>query len=108
MFSWSRRLVTGPLLVARVSECGHNPGMSSNYSQVFDAALGLTDEDRASLAYRLLQSLRPPGVCSDSDPGFELELERRVADYDSGTTQASDWDDVASRLRKALDQKDLS
>ena len=82
--------------------------MSTNSSHVFDAALGLSDEDRASLAYRLLQSLRPPGVCSDSDPGFERELERRVADYESGKTDASDWDDVASRLREALDQKDSS
>jgi putative addiction module component (TIGR02574 family) len=82
--------------------------MSTNLSQVFDAALGLSDEDRASLAYRLLQSLRPPGVCSDIDLGFERELERRVADYDSGKTEASDWDDVASRLREALEQKDSS
>jgi putative addiction module component (TIGR02574 family) len=55
-----------------------------------------------------LQSLRPPGVCSDMDLGFERELERRVADYDSGKTEASDWDDVASRLREALEQKDSS
>jgi putative addiction module component (TIGR02574 family) len=55
-----------------------------------------------------LQSLRPPGVCSDMDLGFERELERRVADYDSGKTEASDWDNVASRLRGALEQKDSS
>jgi putative addiction module component (TIGR02574 family) len=80
--------------------------MSTDSSHVFDAALGLSDADRASLAYRLLQSLRPPGGCSDTDPRFELELERRVADYESGKTQASEWIDVASRLREALDKKE--
>jgi len=82
--------------------------MSTDSSHVFDAALGLSDEDRASLAYRLLQSLRPPGGCSDMDPGFEAELERRVAHYESGKTQASDWDEVTSRLREALDKKEAS
>ena len=82
--------------------------MSTNSSHVFDAALGLSEEDRASLAYRLLQSLQPPGVSGDSDPGFERELDRRVADYDAGRTQASDWDDAAARLREALEQEGSS
>ena len=80
--------------------------MSTDSSHIFDAALGLSDDDRASLAYRLLQSLRPPGGCSDSDPDFECELERRVADYEAGRANASDWDDVASRVREALGQRD--
>ena len=82
--------------------------MSTNSPDIFDAALTLPDAERASLAYRLLQSLRPPSVVSDGDVGFEAELERRVADYDAGKTEASDWDEVAGRLRKSLQQRTSS
>ena len=36
--------------------------MSTDGTHILDAALALGDEDRATLAYRLLQSLKPP-VC---------------------------------------------
>ncbi len=82
--------------------------MSTNSPNIFDAALTLPDAERASLAYRLLQSLRPPSVVSDGDVGFEAELEKRVADYDAGKREASDWDEVAGRLRKSLQQRKSS
>ena len=82
--------------------------MSTDSPDIFDAALNLPDADRASLAYRLLQSLRPPGGISDGDAGFEAELERRVADYDAGKTEACDWDEVAARLRRTLRQRTSS
>jgi putative addiction module component (TIGR02574 family) len=71
--------------------------------QIFGTALALPDESRAELAYRLLQSLRPSEVLSEEDPGFSAELERRVDAYEAGETSASDWGDVAARLRQALD-----
>lgn len=74
--------------------------MSSNSPDLFDAALNLSDVERANLAYQLLQSLKPPTVIREGDAGFEVELERRVADYDAGRTKASDWDEVAARLRR--------
>ncbi len=73
--------------------------MSTNSPNIFDAALTLPAAERASLAYRLLQSLKPPSVVSDGDAEFEAELERRVADYAAGKTEASDWDEVAGSLR---------
>ena len=86
----------------------HNNHMTINFPDIFDAALNLPDADRASLAYRLLQTLKAPGVVSDGDERFEAELERRLADYDAGKTEASDWDEVAARLRKTLQERTSS
>ena len=82
--------------------------MSTDSANVFDAALGLPDGDRASLAYQLLQSLKPHAVMSEDDPNFVDELERRVAAYERGDSVAADWDDVALRLRHALGEKNHS
>ena len=72
--------------------------MSSDSTDILGAALNLSDPERADLAYRLLQSLKPPEVVSDGDAKFEAELERRVEDYEAGRTSASDSDEVAARL----------
>ena len=82
--------------------------MSSNSSELFDAALSLPEADRASLAYQLLQSLKPPATICEMEGRFEAELERRVADYDAGKTQASDWDEVAARMQRALRERSSS
>lgn len=76
--------------------------MSTEPAKVFDVALSLPEGDRARLAYKLLQSLKPPSALSVEDPGFEDELQRRAEAYDAGETSASDWDTVAGRLRQAL------
>ena len=82
--------------------------MSDDSIDILDAALSLSDPERASLAYRLLQSLKPPKVVSDADANFEVELERRVEDYEAGRTTASDWDAVAERLRTKLQERNSS
>ncbi len=82
--------------------------MSSDSPDILDAALNLSDPERANLAYRLLQSLKAPEVVSDGDAKFEAELGRRVEDYDAGRTSASDWDEVAARLRAELKERKSS
>lgn len=76
--------------------------MSVDPASILDAALTLSDTERAGLAYRLLCSLRPPTVISDEQPAFEAELERRVDAYESGQSVAADWQDVSQRLRDRL------
>ena len=83
----------------------HNAIMSSEIPNIVDAALNLSDPERAKLAYRLLQSLRPPEVLSDGDKQLDSELERRVDDYEAGRTNANDWDEVASRLQATLKER---
>ena len=86
----------------------HTWSMSSNSPDLFDAALNLPDVERANLAYQLLQSLKPPATICEEEGEFEEELERRVADYDAGRTMASDWDEVAARLQRALRERPSS
>lgn len=86
----------------------HNVFMSSEIPDIVDAALNLSDPERANLAYRLLQSLKPSRVLSDGDSELELELEQRVEDYEAGRTTASNWEEVASRARAKLKERECS
>lgn len=43
-------------------------------------------------------------MLSEDDPDFAQELERRVAAYESGESQATEWDIVRDRIRKQLDE----
>ncbi len=74
--------------------------MSVDPANLLDAALTLSDTERAGLAYRLLCSLKPPTVMSDDDPALEAELDRRVDAYENGRSAADDWHNVSQRLRK--------
>ena len=74
-------------------------------TQIYDAALLLPEASRAELAYRLLQSLKPPGALTEDSPGFEAELERRVQAYEAGEASADDWPAVSRRLREALEAR---
>jgi putative addiction module component (TIGR02574 family) len=74
-------------------------------AQIFDAAFSLPDESRADLAFQLLQTLKPSEGLSEDDPAFADELERRVQAYESGQTTADEWDAVAGRLQRELEQK---
>lgn len=86
----------------------HNDGMSSDSPNILDAALSLSDQERATLAYRLLQTLKLPEFLSDGDGKFDAELERRVEDYEAGKTGSSYWDEVAARLQTKLQERDSS
>jgi putative addiction module component (TIGR02574 family) len=72
--------------------------------QLYEAALGLSEDQRAALAYQLLQSLPPSSGSSEQSDGFFEELDRRVDAYEQGNTSASDWHDVSERIREALDR----
>ena len=82
--------------------------MSVEPTEILTTALALPDDERAALAYRLLESLKPPTVMSEADPGFDSELERRVTADEASETTASDWQDVSERLRDALRKKQTS
>jgi putative addiction module component (TIGR02574 family) len=79
--------------------------MSADVPEILAAAMSLPDGDRASIAYQLLGTLKPPSILSDDDDQVGEELERRIGNYESGTTHASDWHDVDARLRQALDDR---
>ncbi|MFM9117448.1 MAG: addiction module protein [Planctomycetota bacterium] len=79
--------------------------MNINPPELFDVVFNLPEVERANLAYQLLQSLKPTNVLDEMDDQYEAELTQRVAAYDAGNSRASDWNEVAARLQKAIQER---
>ncbi len=79
--------------------------MSTNIPNIFEEAMSLPDGDRASLVHLLLHSLQPPNIISENSISLEDELAKRLEDYDSGQSQASDIKDVAVRVQQAIKKR---
>ena len=58
---------------------------TATYEEIEDAILHLPIPDRSRLATRILESLEDDG--SEISPEWQAELDRRVADIDSGETK---------------------
>lgn len=75
--------------------------MSADLTDLIRMAWELPDEDRATLAVLLIESL-------DAEPREEVEqawaeeIRRRLADLDSGAVESVPWGTVRARLRKRL------
>ena len=71
--------------------------MSTHVNELFERASVLSEEERATLAGLLIESLE-----SEVDPGVEeawrLEIERRVAELDSGAVETVPWEVVKAKL----------
>jgi len=72
--------------------------MATSKEDLYRLALGLTDAERAALAGMLLDSLEP-GDASDVESAWLAEVDRRVAELDSGAVQPVSWALVRDRLR---------
>ncbi len=75
--------------------------MSLTTEHVLKDVLALSDDQRAELAVRLLQSLDRE-VDPDAEDAWAAEIERRCAALDAGETTLSDWQDVRRRIEKEL------
>lgn len=73
----------------------------SSVAELFRQASNLSEDDRASLAGLLIESLE-----TEADPGVEAawakEIERRLADLDSGTVKTVPWETVRENLLRRL------
>ena len=74
--------------------------MVATPKQLYDRAMNLNEEARAELIGMLLESLE-----IRSDDGVEAawlkEIERRVAELDSGAVESVPWAEVRSRVFKS-------
>jgi putative addiction module component (TIGR02574 family) len=74
--------------------------MVATPKQLYDRAMYLNEEARAELIGMLLESLE-----IRSDEGVEAawlkEIERRVAELDSGAVESVPWTEVRSRVFKS-------
>ena len=71
--------------------------MVATPKQLYDRAMSLNDQERAELVGMLLESLE-----IRDDDGVEAawlqEIERRVAELDSGAVESVPWTEVRSRV----------
>jgi putative addiction module component (TIGR02574 family) len=71
--------------------------MSTHVTELFAKASILSDEERATLAGLLIESLESE-VDSDVEEAWRVEIERRVAELDSGTAETVPWEVVKAEL----------
>jgi len=71
--------------------------MSATPKQIFDSAMDLSDEERAELVGMLLDSL-DIGEEDGVGAAWLKEIERRVAELDSGAVDPVPWSEVRSRV----------
>ncbi len=78
--------------------------MSRTFTDVWKEASDLSEADRAALAGLLIESLE-----GEPDPDVEAawaaEIERRVADLDSGKVEGIPWEQVRQRLLDKLNAR---
>ena len=71
--------------------------MSTHVTELFAKASILSEEERATLAGLLIESLESE-VDSDVEEAWRVEIERRLAELDAGTVETVPWETVKARL----------
>jgi putative addiction module component (TIGR02574 family) len=78
--------------------------MSKDLTEVLRDASELSEQDRATLAGLLIESLE-----TEADSGVEetwvAEIARRVAQLEAGDTKIIPWEEVRQRLRDRLNAR---
>jgi putative addiction module component (TIGR02574 family) len=70
--------------------------MDSNAQKLLQDALLLPDNERAAIAASLIHSLDP--VTEDQDEAWRIEIDRRLAELDSGAVTPVPWSEVRKRI----------
>jgi putative addiction module component (TIGR02574 family) len=71
--------------------------MATELKQLFQEALELTDNDRATLAGLLIESLEGPED-SDVESAWAAETERRWTEIECGSVETISWEEVKAKL----------
>lgn len=79
--------------------------MSSDVGEITAAALALSEEDRADLIARLMESLEGPPD-ADVEQAWSDEVARRLEEVRTGTVKTIPWAGVRARLREDADGND--
>jgi putative addiction module component (TIGR02574 family) len=74
--------------------------MSTAIDDLFGQALVLSDEDRATLAARLLESLDRSKADEGVEEAWAAEIERRMDDYRAGRAKTVSWAELQARLHR--------
>ncbi len=71
--------------------------MTRNLEELFREAAQLPEQDRATLAGLLIESLEPVPE-PDVEAAWSREIARRVAELDAGTVKTIPWEEVRAEL----------
>lgn len=74
--------------------------MQSSTAEVFEAALALSDDDRAKLADKLVASL-DGDIDADAEDAWAAEIERRLAKIDAGQASSLSMNEAIARMHRA-------
>jgi len=75
--------------------------MSTRADIILDTALALAPNERAWLASELIASLDESND-SDVEAAWAAEIERRIAEVESGEAETSRWEEARTRIRTKL------
>lgn len=78
--------------------------MSRSFTDVWKEAAELSEQDRASLAGLLIESLEGEPD-ADVEAAWASEIKRRMAELEAGTTDAVPWERVRQRLIDRLNAR---
>jgi putative addiction module component (TIGR02574 family) len=67
--------------------------MPTPFEALAEQALSLNPSERLRLATELLESVEPRGS-EEIDRAWEQEIQRRIAEIDSGNAKGRGWNDV--------------
>jgi putative addiction module component (TIGR02574 family) len=71
--------------------------MSTHVTELFEKASSLSETERATLARLLIESLESEDH-PDVEEAWRAEIERRLAELDSGAVQTVPWETVKAKL----------
>jgi len=75
--------------------------MARSARELFDEAMTLEPKERIALTSLLIESL-DPGADEGADRAWMAEIERRMIELDSSTTQPVPWEELRNRLYSNL------
>ena len=78
--------------------------MSRTFTELWREAVELTEEERASLAGLLIDSLEGDPD-ADVEAAWAAEIQRRVGEVESGTARTVPWEEVRRRLVNRLNAR---
>jgi putative addiction module component (TIGR02574 family) len=76
--------------------------MSPTATELLKQVLTLDESDRASVAGALIESLHGPAD-PDADEAWNVEIQRRVDELESGAVVAVPWREVRERLFRGFE-----
>jgi len=76
--------------------------MTTHVIELFEKASALSEKERATLAGLLIESLESE-VDPDVEEAWRVEIERRLAELDSGAVKTVPWEVVKAKLLRRIE-----